>query len=679
MNLNEIRMLIQQENYRVWRGEDPTLLKRFVVKELTGDKRHSEAYVKRLEEEAQFLKRFRHERILPVVSQPERSVLFLEDAQYPLDQLLRRRGRLANEIVASVLKQILEGLTVLHSSGFAHGSLCPQNVFVDPAGYIRLANFTGYRYESDPPRANVNDTRYLAPELVDSSLGVPSPSSDLYNLGFLALELLAAEDFAALFGFDPSQTESRQWLRWHANPDKRLTGWRQSLPEVSQALAEFLDALIEKLPSKRQFTSAHTALRRLSELGLQSLRVLPSLDTASETATTPAASVFKPPQRKLGPILVLTPTQGGSGSTRRISPDAPCCFESSPNTPPWTQPLALAACQGREWYLYGLSNAHPPVHNRKSVLPEKPAILRKGDYIQVPAGTGWNVDLEFQGTSVISSMDLQKRLHTGRGGDLYLARWHRPRSVEDVAVRILPDDFGRDLEQVRRFLRSVPDAMRLVHRNIVRLRHAGRVRAPEKSVWFLAFEYMQNGSLRDRLRRMPRARLGLKSAKRIAQSVGQALCAATEIPTVHRNINPSCILFDNCDQVKLGDFTLARGEVQETMYDITRGKLFAADYCYQAPEILAANDSITFRSDVYSLGVCLFEALAGQLPFPADESDAAVITRMSYFEWPSIRQYVPTVPVAWSDFLQRILSHNSKHRSESIQSFLNEVSKLPIS
>jgi serine/threonine protein kinase len=679
MNLNQIRVLLQFDGYKVWRGEDPTLLNRFLVKELIGDKKHSAVHVKRLEEEAQFLNRFRHERILPVISQPEPSVLLLEDAQYTLEQLLRRRGRLTNEIVASVLKQILEGLIILHNSGFAHGSLSPHNVFVDPKGYVRLADFTGYRYERDPPRPGYENTRYLAPELINNSLGSPSPSSDLYNLGFLALELLAAEDFSALFGFDPSQTETKQWFRWHANQEKRLTGWRQSLPEVSQALADFIDALIEKQPSKRPFTAAPAALRRLSDLGLQSLRVLPSLEAHSDATAMPAAAVFKPPQRKLGPILVLNPRTGNSGHTRRVSPDVPCSFESAPDSPPWTQPLAMAACQGRDWHLYSLSQAQQTLHNRKTVPPEKPARLRKGDYIQLPDGSGWNVDLELQGTSVISSMDFQKRLHAGRGGDLYLAKWHRPRMVEDVAVRILPDDFGRDIEQVRRFLRAVPDAMRLAHRNIVRLRQAGRVRAPEKAVWFLAFEYMPNGSLRDRFRSTPNARLGLKSAKRIAQSIGQALFAASEIPTVHRNINPSCILFDHRDQVKLGDFTLARGDVQETMYDITRGKLLAADYCYQAPEMLAATGSITFRSDIYSLGVCLFEALAGQLPFPSGESEAAVITRMSRYEWPSICRYSPNVPVSWSDFLEKILSRNPEQRCESMQSFLDAIAELPVS
>jgi serine/threonine protein kinase len=679
MNLTQIQVLHDCNVYRIWRGEDQTANSRYLVKELTPQAKSSPTQLKRLDEEFEFLQRLRHERLLEMHAAPEPGMLLLGDAQYTLEQLIGQKGRQSNELVASILKQILEGLTLLNNNGFAHGSLAPSNVFVDPRGFVRLGDFAGYRWASSPPRHSPDNTKYLAPEIINSDLGKCSPSCDLYNLGFLALELLAADDFPALFRLDPQQTSKREWLKWHSSEHQRLIGWRQYLPEVSQALADFIDMLIEKRITDRPFASAAKALARLNELGLQSLRVLPTLDSPAEKKREDPGPLFRPPQRRPGPILILSPQPGTSASTIRLPPESPFAFSTSPADPPWTATSALLACQGKDWYLYSLLRSQQTFHNRKPVLPENPVKLRKGDWLRFSNNTAWIVDIEFQGTTVISSMDLQRRLHAGSGGDIYLAKWFRPDSVEDVAVRILPEEFGKDRDRVARFLRAVPVAAKLVHPNIVRLRHAGRVRLPDKSIWFLASDYMPHGSLRDYLRSNPNRRLGLRSVKRIAASIARALQAAARIPTVHRNINPSCILFDADDHVKLGDFTLARGVVQETMMEITRGKLVVGDYHYQSPEVLSESGELSFRSDLYSLAVCLYESLLGSLPFNTDESAAMAISRMIRYEWPSVRNFRSEIPQAWDLLLRRTLSREPADRCESLESFLADVQALPVS
>lgn len=679
MNLTQIQILHQCSVYRIWRGEDQAVAARFLVKELTPQAKSSPIQLRRLDEEYEFLQRLRHERILEMIGAPEPGVLLLGDAQYTLEQLVRQRGRQSNELVASILKQILEGLTQLHNNGFAHGSLAPANIFVDPRGFVRLGDFAGYRFEKASPRQPPESTKYLAPEIINSDLGKCSPSCDLYNLGFLALELLAADDFPALFRLDPQQTSKREWLKWHSSEDLRISGWRQFLPEVSQALGDFIDSLIEKKIAARPFSAAPFALRRLNELGLQSLRVLPTLESSAEKKREESATLFRPPQRRPGPVLILHPQGEPSASPIRIPPETPFGASASTAAPPWTNTSALLACQGKDWYLYSLLRNQQTTHNRKPVSPENPVKLRKGDWLRFSDSSAWTVDIEFQGTSIISSMDLQRRLYAGAGGDLYLAKWFRPDSAEEVAVRILPEEFGKDRERVARFLRAIPVATRLVHPNVVRIRRAGRVRLPEKSIWFLASEYMSHGSLRDHLRNNPDKRLGLRSVKRIALSITRALQAAALIPTVHRNINPSCILFDANDRVKLGDFTLARGVVQETMMEITRGKLVVGDYHYQSPEVLSESDELSFRSDLYSLAVCLYESLLGSLPFNTGESAAMAISRMIRYEWPSIRDFRSEIPAAWDSLLAKALSRNPADRCNSLEAFLSDVQALPVS
>lgn len=680
MDLHTLHVLIQSGQYRIWRGEDRLQQTRYLVKELLGESASNAVFLDRLADEAEFAEQFAHPRILSVVNRQIQGLLVLEDAQCSLEQLIRRHGRLSNELVASVLVQCLEAMAHLHGRGFAHGTLCLQNVFVDPRGYIKLGDFVGYRFEKDRPRVNQDRARYLAPEIIDSRLGKCNPSSDLYCLGFLALEMLAGPDFPALFGFEGTQIRPQQWLRWHASLESRLENWRPLLPEVSKALGDFVDGLIEKNLAKRSFESAPAALKRLNELGLESRRVLPSYESASAAASA-QASVFRPPQRRLGPVLHLKPRNTTANlKEKSLSPDTPLIVNSRVITKKGVgrRRLALLSCQENHWYVYNISESSAPLHNRHPVSLDKPVRLNDGDELQFGDEDRYLVDLEMQGTSVIRSMDLVRRIHCGRGGDLYEARWMRAHRTDDVAVRILPEEFGHDMDQVRRFLRAVPAAVKLVHPHVVRLRKAGRVRHTSHSVWYLAFEYMSGGSLRDRLRSRKGRRLGLRSCRRIAISVAHALKVAVQHQIVHRNISPSCILFDEDDRVKLGDFTLARGEVLDTIYDITRGKLLPGDYHYQAPEMLSASRELSVQSDFYSVAVCLFEALAGTLPFETSQSEAAVITTMSRFNWPSIRDLNPDIPQPWENFLAKNLSRDPAMRSESVEEFLTEVRGLPV-
>lgn len=678
MDLHTLHVLFQSGTHRIWRGEDQVLRSRFIIKELLGEAASNPVFLDRLADEVKFCEQFAHPRLLSVVNAGTHGMLVLEDAQCSLDQLIKRHGKLPNEQVASVLVQCLEGLSHLHGRAFAHGTLSPQNVFVDPQGYVKLGDFIGYRHERDRPKINQDrKPRYHAPEVIDSRLGKCSPSSDLYCLGFLALELLSGPEFPRLFGFDRDQ-DPKQWLRWHGNLDVRLDTWRGLLPEVSQALGDFVDGLIEKRSEKRMFDSAAAALKRLNELGLQARRVLPSFDSVSKVVSqTPD---YRPPQRKLGPVLILKPLKEVSNlQEKRVPPDQPLLINSRFVTKRGVdrRRLALFACQENHWHLYNISETTAPLFNRQPVALDKPCRVKSGDEVQFGDDDRYLVDLEMQGTGIIRSMDLIKRIHAGRGGDLYEARWLRATRVEDVAVRLLPEDFGRDIDQIRRFLRAVPTAVKLVHPNIVRLRKAGRVRHTDRSVWYLAFEFMTGGSLRDKMRARKGSRLGLKSCKRVAVGVAHALGAAQRHQIVHRNISPSCILFDIDDHVKLGDFTLAKGEVLDTIYDITRGKLLPGDYHYQSPEVLAASGQANITADFYSVAVCLFEALAGSLPFDTTQSEAMTITTMSRFNWPSIRDFMPEIPVAWQEFLAKNLSRDPASRSASPEEFLNEAKSLP--
>ena len=378
MELQNLQVILQSSSYCIWRGEDSVLRSRFTVKELLGSAASNPVYLDRLEEEAKFSEQFAYSRILALVKRYSEGVHLFEDTLGSLEQLVIHRGKLPNEQVAGILAQILEGLAHLHSRAFAHGTLCLQNVFVDPHGGAKLGDFVGYRYERDRPRLNQERLpKHQPPEVIDNQLGRCGPGSDLYCLGFLALEMLSGPEFPGLFGFSGDQIRPQQWLRWHANYDTRLQGWQALVPEVSKALGDFIDGLIEKQPKKRPFGTALMALKRLNELGLQSRRVISSFEPRPRVATVSETSEYSPPQRKLGPILWLRARKTALKlKDRRIPHDKPLLVNSSQNCGEEgirKRRLALLSCQENHWFLYNISESSSSLlFNRNPVTKDKP-------------------------------------------------------------------------------------------------------------------------------------------------------------------------------------------------------------------------------------------------------------------------------------------------------------------
>lgn len=681
MQLRSLHVIHQAPVYHVWRGESADLNQRFTVKQLRPETQTMEVHITALQRETEFLQKFCHPRLLAVANHESPNTVFYEDVQCSLPQLLEKHGRLSNELVAGVMAQCLEALALLASKDHAHGMLCCENLFVDPAGTVKLGDFTGYRFERDRPALGsfYKLPANLAPEIIDKSRGPCGPWSDLYCLGFVALKMLAADQLPKLMGLTGYQEDPQRCRRWHDDPNQTLNNWQEQLPDLSSGLGDFIDGLIRKNAEQRAFRSPAAALVKLNELGLRARRTLPLFDQQSKAAATTEAR-FRPPQRKLGPMLRLTPR----GETRNSKPvivphDKPLIVNCtvSEDGRQRSERRSLLACQSQHWYVYNLSDRAGTFHNTQPVLLDSPRRISTDDELRF-GNDRYLVDLILQGTSAIRGFDLLKRMHRGSGGDYYLARWHRRSSKSNrVVVRILPRDFGSDVDEIRRFLRAIPSAGRIRHPNVVRLWKGGRVRRFDGSTWYIASELMERGSLRDRIERSPDKPLPLRVIRRIGIDVANALTAARSHRVIHRNINPACILFDRNKNVKLGDFSLLRTQMMDSMYDITRGNLLPGDYLYQAPEVLLASSDIDQTCDFFSLAVCLYEAILGRLPVEANESVADMISRMSRYEWPSIRELKSGVPEAWEQVLARCLARDPGQRYCSPDELKAAFAELP--
>jgi tetratricopeptide (TPR) repeat protein len=164
------------------------------------------------------------------------------------DRLRQETGAIPPSEVRGILRDALRGLQAIHAAGRCHGHLKPSNLLFDGDGRIKVADtaglFTGGT--AQPPRG-VLESKYAAPERFDAAFGKIGPASDLYALGFLALELLCGQRFEVLFHpvVDAAPNPAAGWQAWHAAPDARLPAGLE-LSNVPADLARVIGRLLRK-------------------------------------------------------------------------------------------------------------------------------------------------------------------------------------------------------------------------------------------------------------------------------------------------------------------------------------------------------------------------------------------------------------------------------------------------
>jgi serine/threonine protein kinase len=176
-----------------------------------------------------------------------------------------------------------------------------------------------------------------------------------------------------------------------------------------------------------------------------------------------------------------------------------------------------------------------------------------------------------------------------------------------AARRDLLEGEERTGEMMQRFLREARAAGLLNHPGIVTIYDAEE----DKDVAFIAMEYMAGGSLKDRLR--DRGRLEPKEAVRIGMAICNALAAAHDQGVVHRDIKPANILIHTDGSIKVGDFGIARISDSTLTQD---GAIVGTPYCMSPEQVMGQR--VDGRSDLFSVGVILYEMLTGQRPFAGD-------------------------------------------------------------
>ena len=273
---------------------------------------------------------------------------------------------------------------------------------------------------------------------------------------------------------------------------------------------------------------------------------------------------------------------------------------------------------------------------------------------------------------LIGHYRIESLIGVGGMGEVYLARDER--LGRKAALKLLPDSLTTDETQLSRFKNEARTASALNHPNILTVYEIGA----EGNVQFIATEFIEGVTLRAAL---ASGRMSAHRALEIAVQVASALAAAHDAGVVHRDIKPENIMLRPDGYVKVLDFGIAKlteqrrasddHRVETTALLQTRPGLVLGTAHYMSPE-QARGQKVDARSDIWSLGVVLYEMVAGSPPFRG-ETPSDCIAAILTAEPAPLSSISPDVPAKLESILQKALRKNTDERYQTIKEMLAEL------
>lgn len=231
-----------------------------------------------------------------------------------------------------------------------------------------------------------------------------------------------------------------------------------------------------------------------------------------------------------------------------------------------------------------------------------------------------------------------------------------------VAVKVLRSEFSNDEEFILRFRREAESATSLSHPNIVNIYDVGE----EEQLYYIVMEYVEGKTLKEYIRE--KAPLPIEEALTIFDKICSAIRHAHENHIIHRDIKPHNILITKDGQVKVTDFGIAMAMTSAT---ITHTKSVLGSVHYLSPE-QAKGSIATEKSDIYSLGVVLYEMVTGQVPF-SGESPVTVALKHLQETFTSPRLLNSEVPPSIENIINKAMAKSPEERYDSVAQMQAEV------
>ncbi len=267
---------------------------------------------------------------------------------------------------------------------------------------------------------------------------------------------------------------------------------------------------------------------------------------------------------------------------------------------------------------------------------------------------------------MLGRYEIESELGKGAMGAVYLGRDPKISRVVAIKTMALSQEFEADeLKKVKaRFFREAKTAGRLTHPNIVTIYDAGE----EHDLAYIAMEFLKGADLTNHTR--PDTLLPITKVLSIIRRAAEGLDYAHQYNVVHRDIKPANIMWDEkTDSMKITDFGIAR----ITDSSKTRTGMILGTPSYMSPEQLAGK-KVTGQSDLFSLGVMLFQMVVGQLPFKAD-SMTTLMYRIANKPHPAPDSINPDVPRCINVIINRAMAKNVEKRYKTGKQMANDINK----
>ncbi len=254
--------------------------------------------------------------------------------------------------------------------------------------------------------------------------------------------------------------------------------------------------------------------------------------------------------------------------------------------------------------------------------------------------------------------EILERIGTGGMSDVYKAKDYKLNRF--VAVKVLKQEFSENANFVSKFRVEAQAAAGLMHPNIVNVYDVGE----EDGIYYIVMEQVEGITLKKYIER--KARLSVKEAVSIAIQVSMGLEAAHNNHIIHRDIKPQNILISKEGKVKVTDFGIAKAATSNTITSNVMGSVH-----YTSPEQARGGYSDE-KSDIYSLGITLFEMLTGRVPFNGETTVAIAIKHIQE-EMPSPREYVPEIPISVEQIVCKCCQKSPDRRYQSMQELIVDL------
>lgn len=242
----------------------------------------------------------------------------------------------------------------------------------------------------------------------------------------------------------------------------------------------------------------------------------------------------------------------------------------------------------------------------------------------------------------------------GEGGMATVYKAYQPAMDRYVALKILPPAYAKKPDFVQRFIREARTIARLEHRNILPVHDFGE----ENGITYLAMRYVEAGTLKDIL---AEGTLTLRDVVDVVRQTCAGLDYAHRQGVIHRDVKPANIIVDDEGAAYLTDFGIAK--VLEGTVDLTESGAAVGTPAYMAPE-QSLGEEVDARTDIYALGIMLYEMVVGEAPYSADTPVAVALAHI-HRPLPRPRDVNPGVPEVVEQVILKALAKEKAERYES--------------